>query len=108
MKPKKTNWFFRILTFFFIIYVALFISLHTGYYEKKVRDHTLMTEEMINQFENDIQNNVVIDIKDYLPEEKDYSNVFTKSANTLSKGLKSVLDDRVTGVWNVIKSLFIS
>ena len=86
----------------------LFISFHTGYYEKTVRDHTLMTEEMLSQFELDVQNNAVIDIKDYLPEEKDYSNFFTKGANVLSKGLKSVLDDKATGLWNVIKSLFIS
>ncbi|MBQ6840589.1 MAG: hypothetical protein IJO63_00530 [Bacilli bacterium] len=107
MKKKKPNWFFRILTVFFVMYVALFISLHTGYYEKTVRDKTIMTEEMIAEFEKDIENNVAVDIKDYLPEEKDYSNFFTKSANGISKGLGNLLDDKTSGIWKFIKSLFI-
>lgn len=107
MKNKKGNWFFRILTVLFVIYVALFISLHTGYYEKMVRDRTLMTEEKILEFENDVANNMVVDIKDYLPEEKDYSNFFTKSATTISNVLGNILDDKTENVWDFIKSLFI-
>ena len=107
-KKKKGNWFFRILTIFFIMYLALFISLHTGYYEKMVRDQTLMTEEKIEEFENDVANNIAVDIKDYLPEEKDYSNFFTKSASSLSNTLGNILDNKSENIWDFIKSLFIS
>ncbi|MBE6155177.1 MAG: hypothetical protein E7164_00265 [Firmicutes bacterium] len=107
-KKKKGNWFFRILTVFFIIYVALFISLHTGYYEKTVRDRTLMTEEKIKQFEEDVANNMVVDIKDYLPNEEDYSNIFTKSAISISSTLGNILDSKAENFWDFIKSLFIS
>jgi len=107
MKKKKGNWFFRILTFLFIIYVALFISLHTGYYEKTVRDRTLMTEEKIKEFEEDVANNMIVDIKDYLPPEEDYSNFFTKSATTISGTLGNILDNKAENVWDFIKTLFI-
>ncbi|MBE6148834.1 MAG: hypothetical protein E7167_05060 [Firmicutes bacterium] len=107
MKKKKRNWFFRILTVLFIIYVALFISLHTGYYDKMVRDKTLMTEEMLREFENDVANNVVIDLKDYLPPQEDYSNFFTKSATTISSTIGNLLDNKAQNVWEFIKSLFI-
>ena len=108
MKKKKNNWFFRILTVLFIIYLALFISLHTGYYEKTVRDRTLMTEEKIKEFEKDVANNIAVDIKDYLPPQEDYSNFFTKSASTISKTLGNVLDNNAQNFWDFIKSLFIS
>lgn len=107
MKKKKGNWFFRILMVLFVIYVALFISLHTGYYEKMVRDRTLMTEEKILEFENDVANNMVVDIKDYLPVEEDYSNFFTKSASTISTVLGKLLDDKTENIWEFIKTLFI-
>ena len=106
-KKKQGNWFFRILTLLFILYLALFISRHTGYYEKLVRDKTLMTEEKIKEFEKDVANNTVIDIKDYLPEEEDYSNVFTKGAGAVTKTLGNILDKNVPGIWKFIKSLFI-
>lgn len=106
-KKKKNNWFFRILSLLFIMYLALFISLHTGYYEKTVRDRTLMTEEKIKEFEEDVANNMIVDIKDYLPEEKDYSNFFTNSANSLSNVLSNILDNNAENVWDFIKSLFI-
>lgn len=107
MKKKKTNWFFRILLVFFIMYVALFIANKTGYYEKTVRDRTLMTEEKIKEFEEDIANNEAIDVNSYLPKKADYSNVFTKSANAIASKLGDILDDNTDSVWKFIKSLFI-
>lgn len=107
MKKKKTNWFFRILTFFFVIYVFLFVLNKSGYYEKTVRDKALMTEEKIKEFENDVANNNVIDINSYLPETKDYSNSFTKGANFLSDKIGNLLDNNVDSFWKFIKTLFI-
>jgi len=107
MKKKKGNWFFRILNVLFIVYVALFIAQKTGYYEKTVRDRTLITEEKIKEFEQDVANNAVIDINSYLPVKEDYSNVFTKGANVISDKLGNLLDNRADSIWEFIKSLFI-
>ena len=83
MNKKNNNWFFKILTILFIIYVALFIANQTGYYEKTIRDKTFLTEEKMHEFEQDVADNKVIDIINYLPEKEDYSNFWTKSANKL-------------------------
>lgn len=107
MKKKEPNWFMRILTLLFIVYVFLFILNKTGYYEKNVRDKTIMTEEQIKQFEDDVANNIAVDINSYLPEKVDYSNFFTKGANLVSKSLGNVLDSKADNVWEFIKSLFI-
>ena len=39
-KGKQKNWFSRILSLLFIIYVALFIAGKTGYYERTIRNKT--------------------------------------------------------------------
>ena len=107
MKKKRGNLFFRILTILFIIYVALFIVQQTGYYDKTVRDQTLMTEEKIKQFESDVAQNKAVDVINYLPEKEDYSNFLTRSANVITNKLGDILDKKVDNIWDIIKSLFI-
>lgn len=104
---KKPNWFLRILTFLFIIYVALYIAGTTGYYEKTLRDKTILTEEKIKEFEEDISNNKPIDIESYLPEQTDYSNFLTKSANAIASSLGDLFENRTADFWQLIKSWFI-
>ena len=107
MKKKKNNWFFRVLTLLFIIYVFVFISHKTGYYQKTIRDKTLMTQDALEQFEKDVANNVAVDIKDYLPPEKDYTNIITDSAASLSNTLGNLVENNTKNLWEFIKSLFI-
>ena len=104
---NKMHPFFKILLVLFIIYVSLFIANQTGYYEKIVRDKTIMTEEKRVQFEKDLEDNKVIDMISYLPEEEDYSNFVTKSANVINNKLSDIFSDEVHNVWDFLKSLFI-
>lgn len=105
---KKGNLFFKILFIFFIIYVALFIANETGYYEKRVRDKTITTQNQLEQFEKDLADNKELDLIDYFPKEVDYSNVFTKSANNISNKLSVIIDNNADSLWEFIKTLFIS
>ena len=108
MKKKKGSWFFRILIVLFIMYVALFIASQTGYYDKRVRDKTVMTDEQIKKFEEDIANNKTVDISSYLPQSPDYSNFLTKSANKMESKLEKIINNEAPDIWNFIKSLFIN
>ena len=108
MKKKKGSWFFRILIVLFIMYIALFMASQTGYYDKKVRDKTIMTEQQIKKFEDDVANNKTMDIASYLPKTPDYSNFLTKSANKIENKLEKILNNEAPNVWNFIKSLFIN
>jgi len=107
-KEKKTSPFFRILNILFIVYLGLFIANKTGYYEKTVRDKTILVENQITIFEQDVKNNVAVDVNSYLPKKNDYSNIFTKSAKYLSQKISNVFDSEVKSIWDLIKSLFIA
>ena len=44
-KKKKNNWFLKIIGVLFVIYLSLTIAINTGYYEAKVNEKTIVTEE---------------------------------------------------------------
>ena len=57
----------------------------TGYYEYTMRERTIITNEKIKEFEEDIKNNENIDIKDYFEKEEiDYSNKITNLVYNIS------------------------
>ncbi len=105
---KKHNFFKTLFILVFLLFLALFIASKTGYYEKKLRDNSILTEEKLKEFEKDISEGKDVDAKDYFPKEVDYSNVFTKSANNISNKIGLVVNSKAKNVWDFIKTLFIS
>ena len=62
-----------------IIYTACYYVACSGYYEYHIQEKTILTNQKIKEFEEDIKNNKEVDIKDYLVnEEVDYTNRFTR------------------------------
>ena len=83
MTKNKTINFIIIITIF--IFICSYFVSYSGYYEYQLQERTILTNEKIKEFENDIQNNENIDIKEYLNyEEIDYSNKITNIVYTLS------------------------
>ena len=72
-KNKKTKYFFRTLYILLFIYIALIIAYESGYYETKSHNRAVLTKEAMERFESDLAQGQVIDVKDYLKEEKRYS-----------------------------------
>lgn len=108
MKKKKRNWFLRILTMLFLVFIALFIISETGYYEAKVNRSVALTSDAIKQFEEDIINGKEVDIITYIDnDEKDYSNFFTKAGDKISSATEKLLTEGFTGIWDIIKILFL-
>ena len=67
-----------IMIIILIIFISSYIIASTGYYEYTMRERTIITNEKIKEFEEDIRNNKDVDIKDYYDnEELDYSNKIT-------------------------------
>lgn len=61
-----------------IVFISSYMIASTGYYEYTMRERTIITNEKIKEFEEDIKNNENIDIKDYYNnKELDYSNKIT-------------------------------
>ncbi len=106
-KSQKSKYFFRILFCFFLIFVALLIAYESGYYESKMSKRAVLTEEAIKQFEDDVKNGEVVDVKDYLKSESiDYSNGVTKFGNKVTNGISEVMTNGLSGLFNALKGLF--
>lgn len=106
-KENKYRYFWRSLFILFIVYVALFISVENGYYERQNAKTTVLTEQKIREFESDVKNNKEVDIKDYLEEEhQDYSSKTSKIAVKLSNGLEKIMTKGISSTITVLKELF--
>jgi hypothetical protein len=107
MKKSKSRYFFRILFIFFVVYVALLIAYESGYYETKIGNKATLTKEAMEQFETDLENGEIVDVKNYITtEEKDYSNSITKVGNKLSNGISDIMTKGISGLFDTLKGLF--
>ena len=74
----KNKSFNIILIIIILIYICSYYVANSGYYEYHLQERTLLTNEKIKEFEEDVKNNEDIDIKNYLSyEEIDYTNKLT-------------------------------
>ena len=106
-KENKFHWFWRTVFLLFIVYVALYISVENGYYEKQTEKKTILTEEKIAEFEEDVKNNKEIDIKDYLEaEHQDYSSFTSKAGIKFSEGMQKIMTKGIDGTIYLFKKLF--
>lgn len=68
-----------------IIFISSYIISESGYYEYTMQQRTIITNEKIKEFEEDIKNNESIDLKKYLnKEQNDYSNKITTLVYNIS------------------------
>ncbi len=103
---KVFRWLFL---FFFVIFLTLYFSGVTGYYEYQNYQKMTMTEEQIKQFEQDVKDGKEVDVKDYLKNQtKDYQNGFTKVGVKVSTGISKVVKMGVMKVFGTISSFVTS
>jgi len=79
----------KVMKLVFLIVVIAFVSSYiiasSGYYEYTMQERTIITNEKIKEFEQDIKDNKEIDLMEYLEnEEVDYSNTFTTLVYNIS------------------------
>ncbi len=106
-KKKKTNPILKILGCLFVVFMALFIASSSGYYESKIRDRVVVTEEGIKEFENKVQNGEEIDITSFLNNEReDYSSKMSLLGDNLTNGIENAVSSGMKLMLNLLKSLF--
>ena len=104
---KKKNWFLRLLLILFIVFIGLYIASISGYYEATLGNKVALTDEAIKRFEQDVIEGKMVDVENYILEERvDYSNTFTDAADKITKKTKKVLSEGISGIWDAIKVLF--
>ncbi len=84
--------FYIILSILFIIFLIIFISTNSGYYEYKNNQKTIFTEEKIKEFEKDIKEGKNIKINNYL---KDNSKNYSNRLTDIGDGISDLINDSV-------------
>ena len=63
---KKNNWFKRFLIISFIIFMGLYISSISGFYESTLNNKVALTDKAIKEFEEDVLNGKNVDVTTYV------------------------------------------
>lgn len=103
---EKMNPFFKVLIALFIIFIAFYIALESGYYPSRVEKKTILTNKNIYEFENDLKDGNEIKKEGYIEKEEDYSNFVTKAGTNLTYLFGKVIEEGSKGVSKTIKVLF--
>ena len=75
IKNKKINY---IIIIILLIFISCYYVSNSGYYEYHLQERTVLTNEKIKEFEEDVKNNKEIDMKKYIDHyEEDYTNKIT-------------------------------
>ena len=91
---------------FFIFFLAFLISYiieKSGYYEYNLQNRTVLTNESMRKFENDVSEGKDVTLEDYaVPTSKDYSSFLTRRTNRISLGVNKILKKGIENVFRFI------
>ena len=103
MKLEPNKIFKNILIFLFIIFIALYISQSTGYFEYEQYKKVALTNEQIKQFEEDVKNGKNVNVKDYVGEtKKEYGNKVSNMGLTISENIEKYVKKFINGAFDTI------
>lgn len=106
-KPKLNKNIKRITYLILIIFISLYISGKTGYYETKLSKKTILTKEAIEKFEQDIQEGKEVDLVNYIDTSvKEYNNKYSNIGLKISNIIDYTFNEGVTWFLKIIKTLF--
>lgn len=104
---KGKDKFLIILLLLFIIFLILYISKETGYYEYKAHNKAVLTRESMKNFEKDVENGKNVSINDYLVSSRvDYSNSFTDVGYNLGKFIEEIMNNGIKKTLKLLGALF--
>jgi archaellum component FlaF (FlaF/FlaG flagellin family) len=95
-----------VLLILFIIFLCIFISSTSGYYEYSNNKKTVFTEDKIKQFEKDVAEGKNVNINDYLKtESKDYTNNITNIGDGVSEFINDSVNFVLKGGFKIIEKM---
>ncbi len=103
---KYENTFKIIFIFLFVIFLTMYISVGSNYYEYELHKKVMLTNEDIKRFEDDVKNNKEVDIDNYISSRVDYSNSFSKASTKVSKETKKYIKQGIEGIFNLFSKMF--
>ena len=82
-----------------LVFIFLYFSYKNGYYIKRNKDDSILTEEKIKEYENDLKNGVDVSKKNYITVHDNYDNTYSRFLLRTSKSIENGFD-------KVIKFIF--
>ena len=106
-KEKKLDSFFvKLFYLLLLIFIVLYISKSSGYYEFATHKQVELNEEEIAKFENDIDSGKNISVKDYIKEKDvNYSNFASNIGYEMSDKIEYVVTNGLDGAFNFFGQL---
>ena len=105
-KQKIANVIFKYLFLMsFIIFLTIYFSQATGYYEYEQYKKKELTEEQIRKFEKDISEGKEIDIDSYLEPTKNFENKISNATLTVSDTIQNYMVKGIEFVFSGIGKL---
>lgn len=101
MKAKSLIRFVMILVL--ILFFSLYFTTMSGYYEYSKNKKTILTEDAIRRFEEDVSNGKEVVAGNYLEDEVDYSNGASKIGMKLSSVIEKGFDKMMGGLFKQIE-----
>ena len=98
---------FKIFVLVLVIMFTAFFLVTTGeYYEHKLRENTILTNEAIERFEKDIKEGKNIDLDNYIPNNnKDYSNGMSNFNKSVSGTIDKVFSETLRYLFKSINDV---
>ena len=91
-----------VIVIFLSFFCTVILSL-SGYYQTELQKKMVLTNEAIQNFEQDIAAGKEVDINDYLEmNQKDYDNNFTKSGRYISEKLNGLVSNGIKKTIKII------
>lgn len=87
-----------------ILFLGLYVSQMTGYYQYSESRKTTLTKNAIEQFEQDIKEGKEIHAGEYLEEQTDYNNLFSKIGMNVSKLIEKGFNKAMTSIFREISN----
>lgn len=90
----------------FVLFLALYFTQTTGYYEFEQKKITTLTEEQIKKFEQDVKDGKQIDIENYLDNgKKNYDNKISSFSLSLSKRIEDAVTSGIEYLFRAVEKV---
>lgn len=90
----------------FLAFIVAYSIGESGYYEYRLSNKKNLTDEQIEQFEQDVKDGKDIDITQYLKDNKvDYTNTLSRTTYKVSSKLNKVLKKGIEGIFKYVNKL---
>lgn len=93
-----------IISILILLFLALYFSQYSNYYDYTSSKKTTLTKDAIERFEQDLKDGKKIDPKNYLIKEKNYNNKASNLGMKTSKILEKLFNKSINIIFNELES----